>query len=144
MTTVTNTRFSYETASQYRLYWSSHSGPNQHPQPKAPHSVTQGPQIKPESPTSQPQPANLTSADVFKRLQSFSSQESGDILSLPGVMPSVLNEIIEELENQTNFQNFRFVHYPSYSCYESNKMLVTITESMKCCLSFTSPISATR
>jgi len=93
MTTVTDTRFSYETVSQYRLYWSFHSGPNQHPQPKVPYSVTQSPQIKLESLTSQLQPVNLMSADVFKCLQSFSSQESHDILSLPGVMPSVLEEV---------------------------------------------------
>jgi len=105
---------SYETqGSQYCTYWSPSphtSGPNVQ-RPDQFQSVAQGPKQVAKSRTAQPQPVPLTSDDVLKQLQSFSSQEPGNSFSMCGITPSVFEKFMDELDNQTHFQNFWLVPY---------------------------------
>ena len=61
------------------------------------------------------QPETLTSSDVFDRLESFVKERSNGpgMISMAGVEPSVLENMLEEWQHHTAFDNLRFVFYPS-------------------------------
>jgi len=57
----------------------------------------------------------LTSSDVFDRLESFAKEGSNGpgMISMAGVEPSVLENMLEEWQHHTALENLRFVFYPS-------------------------------
>jgi len=61
------------------------------------------------------QPETLTSYDVFNHLESFVKEGNNGLgmISMAGVDPSVLENMLDEWQHHTAFDNLWFVFYPS-------------------------------